>query len=66
MSDDSSQNQEAAVTKSADRLSLQIAAMEDRLALRRLALQQEFTAADAAMTRLKNQSGSIASLGAGL
>ena len=43
----------------ADRLSSQIARMEDRLALRRLALQQEFTAADAAMARLKNQSGSI-------
>jgi len=50
----------------ADRLSSQIARMEDRLALRRLALQQEFTAADAAMARLKNQSGSIASLGSGL
>jgi flagellar hook-associated protein 2 len=54
------------LTAAADRLSSQIASMEARLALRRLSLQQEFTAADAAMARLKNQSGNLASLGAGL
>jgi flagellar hook-associated protein 2 len=50
----------------AARLDSQIASMESRLAIRRLSLQQEFTAADAAMSRLKSQSGSIASLGSNL
>ena len=36
--------------------------MEDRLFVRRAALQQEFTAADAAMSRLKAQSGSLGGL----
>ncbi len=54
------------LTAAADRLNSQIASMEDRLAIRRLALQQEFTAADAAMSRLKSQSGSLSSLGGSL
>lgn len=49
-----------------DRLADQVAAMQDRLAVRRLALQKEFIAADQAMSMLKNQSGSLASFGAQL
>jgi flagellar capping protein FliD len=56
-----------------DRLNKQIAAMDDqiaslqaRLALQRASLQREFTEADAAMSRLNSQSGSLANLGAGL
>jgi flagellar capping protein FliD len=56
-----------------DRLTRQISAMDDqisamqaRLALQRTALQRQFTEADAAMSRLNSQSGSLASLGAGL
>jgi len=41
----------------------QILAMQERLAVQRAYLQREFVAADAAMTRLNNQSGAIASLG---
>lgn len=41
----------------------QILAMQARLALQRESLQRQFTEADAAMSRLKNQSGSLASLG---
>ncbi len=41
----------------------QILAMQSRLAIQRDALQRQFTEADAAMSRLKNQSGSLASLG---
>jgi flagellar hook-associated protein 2 len=44
-------------------MSLQVTRLQDRLSLRRTALQKEFTAADAAMTQLKNQSGSLASFG---
>lgn len=47
-------------------LSAQIARMQDRLALRRLALQKEFTAADQAMSALKNQSGALAQFGTSL
>jgi flagellar hook-associated protein 2 len=54
------------LTSAATRLNNQISAMENRLALRRAALQQEFIAADAAMSRLKNQIGSLASFGADL
>ena len=43
----------------------QIEAMQRRLALQREAMQRQFTEADAAMSRLKNQSGSLASLGIG-
>ena len=44
----------------------QIASMQDRLALQRATLQRQFTEADAAMSRLNSQSGSLANLGAGL
>lgn len=54
------------LTSQISRLGGQIANMQDRLAIRRAALQQEFTAADAAMSRLKNQSGSLSSFGASL
>lgn len=54
------------LTDQASRITDQIATMQDRLAIRRAALQREFTAADAAMTQLKNQSGSLASFGATL
>jgi len=45
------------------RLDNQVMAMQERLAVRRLALQREFIAADQAMSQLKNQSGSLASFG---
>ena len=51
------------LTGSVTRLSSQIDAMQARLDIQRAALQKEFTAADAAMTQLKNQSGSLASFG---
>ena len=51
------------LTTQISRLSGQIINMQDRLAIRRTALQQEFTAADAAMSRLKNQSGALSSFG---
>jgi flagellar hook-associated protein 2 len=41
----------------------QISSMQERLAVQRAYLQREFVAADAAMTRLNNQSGALASLG---
>lgn len=44
-------------------LATRILSLEDRLALRRQALQQEFAAADAAIKQLNNQSGSLGSLG---
>jgi flagellar hook-associated protein 2 len=47
----------------ASRLNEQIGRLEDRLAMRRLALQREFTAADQAMSLLKSQSDSLASFG---
>lgn len=53
------QNAQAQITAQITRLGLQIDKMADRLTIRRMALQQEFTAADAAMSRLKNQSGSL-------
>lgn len=53
------QNAQTQLTAQITRLGSQIDKMADRLAIRRLALQQEFTAADAAMSRLKNQSGSL-------
>jgi len=46
-----------------DQLGRQIADMQDRLAVRRAALLQEYIAADQAMTALKAQSGSLASFG---
>lgn len=53
-----------------DRISLQVSAISNRLnsleaqlAVRRQSLQQQYTAADLAMTRLKSQSSSLSSLG---
>jgi flagellar hook-associated protein 2 len=43
----------------------QIISMQSRLALQRAALQREFSEADAAMSRLNSQSGSLASLASG-
>ena len=48
------------------RLGKQMDAMQVRLAAQRSALQQEFTAADRAMSQLKNQSGALSSFGASL
>lgn len=52
------------LTDQATRLTDQIASMQERLALRRAALQREFIAADNAMSQLKSQSSSLASFGA--
>ncbi|MGD9905845.1 MAG: flagellar filament capping protein FliD [Vicinamibacterales bacterium] len=54
------------LTDQASRFNDQIAAMQERLALRRAALQREFIAADQAMTLLKSQSNSLAQFGAQL
>jgi flagellar hook-associated protein 2 len=54
------------LTEQASRFGEQIAAMQDRLALRRAALQREFIAADQAMSLLKSQSSSLAQFGAQL
>lgn len=54
------------MTDQASRLSDSIATMQDRLALRRSALQREFIAADRAMSQLQSQSGSLAKIGASL
>lgn len=48
------------------RLGRRIDDLQARLAVRRAALQREYTAADAAMTRLSSQSGALASFGRGL
>ena len=47
-------------------LTTRISNMEAQLEVRRAALQQEYIAADLAMTRLKNQSSSLASIGNGI
>ena len=52
------------LTDQASRLSDSISHMQDRLAIRRAALQREFIAADQAMSQLKSQSGSLAQFGA--
>ena len=52
------------LTDQSARLDDQIASMQDRLAVRRAALQKEFIAADQAMTQLKSQSSSLAQFGA--
>ena len=44
----------------------QIAAMQNRLAIQRATLQQEFAAADALMAQLRNQSSSLAGIGSQL
>lgn len=52
------------VTDRLGRLDDQVAAMQDRLAIRRLALQREFIAADQAMALLRSQSSSLSAFGA--
>jgi flagellar hook-associated protein 2 len=52
------------VTNRLSRLDDQVAAMQDRLAIRRLALQKEFIAADQAMSALRSQSTSLSAFGA--
>lgn len=54
------------ITSRLDRLGAQVGAMQDRLAIRRLALQKEFIAADQAMSMLKSQSGSLSAFGANI
>jgi len=54
------------LTKQITSMDGQIAAMQSRLALQRETLQREFTAADQAMTRLKNQSASLSNIGGSL
>lgn len=54
------------LTEQASRFDAQIVAMQERLALRRAALQREFIAADQAMTMLKSQTNSLAQFGAQL
>lgn len=54
------------LTDELTRVGTSIASMQARLAIRRTALQQQFTAADVAMAQLKSQSSSLASFGASL
>jgi flagellar hook-associated protein 2 len=56
------QSAQTLINAQISRISDQLGRMEDRLFVRRQALQQEFTAADAAMSRLKSQSGSLGSV----
>jgi flagellar hook-associated protein 2 len=56
----------AQLTAQVTNMSDQIDRMQGRLALRRAALQKEFTAADQAMTSLKNQSSSLTSFSSSL
>ena len=51
------------ITAQVSRLTGQVSDMQARLAVRRASLQQEFIAADQAMSRLKAQSGTLASIG---
>jgi len=48
------------------RIGRNIDSMQARLAIRRAALQQEFTAADAAMTRLNSQKSALTSFSSDL
>lgn len=54
------------LTTSISRLSTQIDSMAARLVQQRATLQREFSEAEAAMTRLKNQSGNLGSLSTSL
>jgi flagellar hook-associated protein 2 len=54
------------ITDQASRLTDSIATMQERLALRRAALQREFIAADRAMAALQGQSGTLAQFGSQL
>jgi flagellar hook-associated protein 2 len=56
----------ARLTDEVSRLDTRIAAMEASLVLRRQALQREYAAADAAMSRLNAQSGTLSNLGGAL
>ncbi len=56
------QSAQTQINKQVSRLATQVDTMSARLAIRRAALQQEFTAADAAMSRLKAQSGSLSNV----
>src|SRR5688500_7079368 len=49
-----------------DAMDQQIASMQSRLALQREMLARQFTEADTIMSRLRNQSGSLSSIGSGL
>ena len=51
------------LTQQVSALDKRIADLTDRLALRRLALQKEYIAADSAMTQLKNDVSSLSALG---
>ncbi|MGE3704324.1 MAG: flagellar filament capping protein FliD [Vicinamibacterales bacterium] len=54
------------LTASISRLDTQIVAMAERLQRQRATLQAEFVEAEAAMTRLKNQSGNLSAIGSNL
>lgn len=54
------------LTVQAKAMDTQIANLQSRLAVQREALQREFIEADQIMSRLKNQSGSLANLGGGI
>jgi flagellar hook-associated protein 2 len=56
-------NAQNRVTAQIRQLSDRIGDMEERLALRRVALQREFAAADATLAQLNSQKGSLSSLG---
>lgn len=56
------QSAQTQINNQITRLGAQVETMQNRLALRRAALQVEFTAADAAMSRLKAQSGSLSGI----
>jgi flagellar hook-associated protein 2 len=57
---------QATLSQESSRLDTQIANMQDRLAIQRTALQQQFTAADAAISALQSQTGSISGLSTSL
>jgi flagellar hook-associated protein 2 len=56
------QSAQTQINNQVTRLATQVENMQSRLAVRRAALQKEFTAADAAMSQLKSQSGSLSNL----
>ena len=56
----------ARLTDEVSRLNVRIATMEETLVLRRQTLQREYAAADAAMSRLNAQSGTLSNLGGAL
>jgi flagellar hook-associated protein 2 len=56
-------NAQDRVTTQVSQLARRIDDMEDRLAIRRMALQKEYAAADATIAQLNGQKGSLSSLG---